>query len=121
MNMPELAAFSLVGGASFSLLYGHRKSVGLDLFSTLPFEGAVVIKALQEKFKQFFVNRSTNTGFGIFCFIDEIKVDTLRYPHPLIRPQLNAGGIRLLSIEDTIAMKIQAVLGRGKKRFWGYR
>jgi hypothetical protein len=33
MEMPELKDFSLVGDTALSLLYGHRKSVDLDLFS----------------------------------------------------------------------------------------
>lgn len=34
MEMPELQDFSLVGGTALSLLYGHRMSVDLDLFSS---------------------------------------------------------------------------------------
>ena len=33
MKMPELQDLSLVGGIALSLLYGHRKSDDLDLFS----------------------------------------------------------------------------------------
>jgi predicted nucleotidyltransferase component of viral defense system len=37
----------------------------------------------------------------------------------LIRPEASREGIRMFSIEDIIAMKVQAVLGRGKKKdFW---
>ena len=57
--------------------------------------------------------------FGIFCFINEVKVDIVRHPHPIIRPQLLFDGIRMISTEDIIAMKVQAILGRGKKKdFW---
>ena len=57
--------------------------------------------------------------FGIFCFIDEVKVDIVRHPHPIIRPQHLFDGIRMISTEDIIAMKVQAILGRGKKKdFW---
>ena len=119
MEMPELKNFSLVGGTALSLLYGHRKSVDLDLFSNLSFENQDVILALQKKFKDSFVNRSTNPRFGIFCFIDDVKIDIIRHPHPLIRPQQHLENMRLYSIEDIIAMKVQAILGRGKKKdFW---
>src|SRR5665213_3885826 len=119
MEMPELKDFSLVGGTALSLLYGHRKSVDLDLFSNLSFENQDVILALQKKFKDSFVNRSTNPRFGIFCFIDDVKIDIIRHPHPLIRPQQHLENMRLYSIEDIIAMKVQAILGRGKKKdFW---
>ncbi|MEO8854699.1 MAG: nucleotidyl transferase AbiEii/AbiGii toxin family protein [Ginsengibacter sp.] len=119
MVMPELKNFCLVGGTALSLLYGHRKSVDLDLFSNLPFENQDVIFALEKKFKNSFVNRSTNPRFGIFCFIDDVKIDIIRHPHPLIRPQQHLENMRLFSTEDIIAMKVQAILGRGKKKdFW---
>ena len=119
MEMPELKDFSLVGGTALSLLYGHRKSVDLDLFSNLPFENQEVILGLEKTFKDAFVNRSTNPRFGIFCFIDDVKIDIIRHPHPLIRPQQHLENMRLYSIEDIIAMKVQAILGRGKKKdFW---
>src|SRR5665213_2158273 len=60
-----------------------------------------------------------NQGYGIFGFIEEVKVDFITHPYPLIRPQLNKDGIRMFSIEDMIAMKVQAILGRGRKKaFW---
>lgn len=119
MEMPELRDFSLVGGTALSLLYGHRKSVDLDFFSNKPFENTSIIHALEKKFKKAFDNKSTNPRFGIFCFIDEVKIDIVRHPHPLIRALQNIEGIRLFSTEDIIAMKVQAILGRGKKKdFW---
>src|SRR5690242_3090264 len=119
MEMPELGDFSLVGGTALSLLYGHRKSVDLDLFSNKSFDNNGIIQALQKKFKSSFHNRSTNPNFGIFCFIDDVKIDIIRHPHQLIRPQKNIDSIRFFSTEDIIAMKVQAILGRGKKKdFW---
>ncbi len=119
LKIPELKNFSLVGGTALSLLYGHRRSVDLDLFSNKPFENAEVTKALEKKFKSSFDNRTSNPRFGIFCFIDQVKVDLVRHPHPLIRPEKNKEGIRMFSVEDIIAMKVQAILGRAKKKdFW---
>lgn len=117
--MPELKGFSLVGRTALSLLFGHRKSVDLDLFSNMPFENSKLTKVLQKKFKSSFDNRTANPRFGIFCYIEEVKVDLVRHPHPLIRSEQNKGGIRMFSVEDIIAMKVQAILGRGKKKdFW---
>ena len=119
MEMPEMQGFSLVGGTALSLLYGHRISVDLDLFSNKSFENDVIIHALEKKFNTSFVNRLTNPRFGIFSFIDEVKIDIIRHPHPLIRPEFNIEDIRMFSTEDIIAMKVQAILGRGKKKdFW---
>ena len=119
MEMPELKGFSLVGGTALSLCYGHRKSVDLDLFSNKSFENVDIINALEKKFGKSFVNRTTNPRFGIFGFVDEVKIDLIIHPHPLIRSNLNIDEIRMFSIEDIIAMKVQAILGRGKKKdFW---
>ena len=119
MEMPELQDFALVGGTALSLLYGHRMSIDLDFFSNKPFENMEIVDALQKKFGASFDNRSTNPRFGIFCFVDEVKVDIVRHPHPMIRPELVVDGIRMFSTEDIIAMKVQAILGRGKKKdFW---
>jgi predicted nucleotidyltransferase component of viral defense system len=119
MEMPELQELSLVGGTGLSLLYGHRMSVDLDLFSNKPFENDTIIDALGKKFGASFNNRGTNPRFGIFCFVDDVKIDIVRHPHPLIRPELKFDDIRMFSTEDIIAMKVQAILGRGKKKdFW---
>ena len=118
-EIDELKDFSLVGGTALSLLYGHRVSIDLDLFSNKSFENSNIINALENKFKGSFVNRSTNPRFGIFGFINDVKIDIVRHPHPLIRPIQIIEGIRMFSTEDIIAMKVQAILGRGKKKdFW---
>jgi hypothetical protein len=119
MKMPGLRDFSLVGGTALSLLYGHRKSVDLDLFSTKPFKNINIINGLKKKFHEKFTMEEKPPHFGIFCFVDEVKIDIIRHPHPLIRPEQNIDGMRLLSTEDIIAMEVQAILGRGKKKdFW---
>ncbi len=111
--------FSLVGGTALSLLYGHRMSVDLDLFSDKPFENSNIIAAVKKKFKDKFVTEEKQVRFGIFGFIDDVKIDLVRHPHPLIRPLQTIDDIRMFSTEDIIAMKVQAILGRGKKKdFW---
>ena len=119
IKIPELQDFSLVGGTALSLLYGHRMSVDLDLFSNKPFENSTITDSLKSKFEDKFVMEEKQVRFGIFCYIDGVKVDIIRHPHPLIRPEINPEGIRMFSTEDIIAMKVQAILGRGKKKdFW---
>ncbi len=119
MKLPALQNFSLVGGTALSLLDGHRMSVDLDFFSDKLFKNTVITTALKKKFKDKFIAEEKQARFGIFCFVDEVKIDIIRHPHPLIRPLLNIDGIRMFSTEDIIAMKVQAILGRGKKKdFW---
>ena len=119
MELPALENFSLVGGTALSLLYGHRKSDDLDLFSHLPFDNNNIIPELEIAFHNQFVNKTRNAAIGIFGFIDNVKTDFIKHPHPLIRPINTIDGIRMFSTEDIIAMKVQAILGRGKKKdFW---
>lgn len=120
MEIPSLKDFSLVGGTALSLLYGHRTSIDLDLFSNRPFENEKIIKALEISFpSSSLVVRTTTPSFGVFCFIDDVKIDMVRHPHPLVGAIKTIDGIRMFSTEDIIAMKVQAVLGRGRKKdFW---
>jgi len=119
MRAPFLAGFGLVGGTALSLIYGHRKSEDLDLFSTEKFENEEVISRLTQLFGGRVILEQKPPRFGIFCFIDDVKVDLVRHPHTLIAPPKLVEGVRMFSTEDIVAMKVQAVLGRGKKKdFW---
>jgi len=119
MEIPSLKPFSLVGGTALSLRYGHRSSEDLDLFYHEKFDQPGIVNDLESAFKQRFVYKQEHTTFGIFCFIDEIKVDVVHYPHAPIAPVEIERGIRFYSNADIAAMKIQAILGRGKKKdFW---
>lgn len=119
MELPSLMPFSLVGGTALSLRYGHRSSIDLDLFYHERFDQPEIVKALEEKFQQRFVYKQQQTQFGIFCFIDDVKVDIVHFPHMPISAIEVEDGIRFYSSTDIAAMKIQAILGRGKKKdFW---
>ncbi|HXS57671.1 MAG TPA: nucleotidyl transferase AbiEii/AbiGii toxin family protein [Hanamia sp.] len=119
MQLPELLDFSLVGGTALSLYYGHRLSIDLDLFSTKDFSNDDLIPALENAFKGF-AYRNVNSPIGLFGFIDDVKVDFVKqHYHPIIEEPVVEEGIRIFSIPDIIAMKINAVLKRGaKKDFW---
>ena len=113
MQVPELQDFDLVGGTALSLMYGHRKSIDLDLFSNKPFDAMLINQALINHFPDRWAVRTSN-HFGIFGFINDLKIDIIKFPHPLIRPTRSIEGIRMYSAEDIIAMKVQA-----KKRISG--
>ena len=119
MSIPELANFSLVGGTALSLQYGHRISIDLDLFSTEPFDYFSITTALQNVFDDNFEYENKESRFGIFCFINSIKVDIIKYKHKQIDTTITEDSIRMYSSSEIAAMKIQAILGRGKKKdFW---
>ena len=115
-ELPELKDFFLVGGTALALKYGHRISIDLDLFSHVDFKKEVILNALVSAFQNDFVYEETRTNWGIFGFIKDIKVDIVKYDHPIIAEIEIIEGIRMYHDEDLIAMKFNAVLGRGKKK-----
>src|SRR5579872_5449691 len=80
MSLPELQHFYLVGGTALSLYYGHRSSVDIDLFSTKDFQTDDLIPVLEKKFPRFTYN-NTHNPVRLFSFIENIKVDFVRYHH----------------------------------------
>jgi predicted nucleotidyltransferase component of viral defense system len=119
MSVPALEGFNLVGGTALSLIYGHRISEDLDLFTNGSLEIEEIKSSLANTFGASFKVRSQGNGFGLFCFVNESKIDLVRTPHPKIRKPYEMDGIRFISTEDIIAMKVQAVLGRARKKdFW---
>jgi predicted nucleotidyltransferase component of viral defense system len=119
MQLPALENFSLVGGTALSLRFGHRTSVDLDLFYHEKFDLDLIESELGKKFGNDFHYEGLNKHFGIFCHIEKVKVDIVRFPHLPIAAFETEDEIRMYSNADIAAMKIQAILGRGKKKdFW---
>jgi len=117
MELPELQSFNLVGGTALALKYGHRTSIDLDLFSVENFEHQVVIEALRRTFGNSFIYDGDFSKWGIFCFIDDIKLDLVYYPHPMLYP---------FELWDTIRPRFDCYENssnfrkRKKERFLGY-
>jgi len=119
MEIPSLQKFSLVGGTALALRYGHRSSIDLDLFCHEKFDHTVIESELKIEFSDKFVFESGHKNIGIFCNIQRIKVDIIYYPHPPIAEVVVEDKIRMYSSADISAMKIQAILGRTRKKdFW---
>ncbi|MCX6258834.1 MAG: nucleotidyl transferase AbiEii/AbiGii toxin family protein [Bacteroidia bacterium] len=117
--MPSLQPFSLVGGTALALRYGHRSSVDLDLFFHEKFDRITIEKELILEFGNDFIFESGHKNSGIFCYIKDIKVDIIYFPHLPVAEYEIEDGIRMYSIADIAAMKIQAILGRAQKKdFW---
>jgi Nucleotidyl transferase AbiEii toxin, Type IV TA system len=117
-SLPALEKFYLVGGTALALKYGHRISIDIDLFGE-HLDKELILDVLKNEFGNKFVYEHTKTSWAIFCFIDNIKVDIVQYPHPAIAPVERIEGLTLSGTEDIAAMKINAILGRAsKKDFW---
>lgn len=119
MQLPSLESFSLVGGTALALRYGHRSSIDLDLFSFENFDHSSIVNELHQEFGHQFNFESGHKNLGIFCYLNHVKIDIVHYPHVLIENINTWKTIRFYSDADIAAMKIQAILGRGKKKdFW---
>lgn len=118
--------FRLVGGTSLSLQLGHRISVDIDLFTDAPY-GSVNFEALEHFFHTTFpyvshlANVLPGMGKSYMVGIDRdnaIKIDVY-YTDPFIQPALVIDGIRMATIEEIIAMKIDVIQRGGRKKdFW---
>lgn len=115
-QLPQLSEFYLVGGTALALKFGHRKSVDLDLFTTQELKIEEITSSLQREFGNQFVYEHSNIKWAIFCQIQNVKVDIVRYKDPQIYEPEEIEGIRMYSNEDIAAMKINAILGRGAKK-----
>lgn len=119
MMLQSLKSFSLVGGTALSLRYGHRSSADLDLFLHEKFDLKDIENELKNVFGTDFIFERGQKNIAIFCYIQKIKVDIVYYPHHPIAEIEEVDKIRMYSNADISAMKIQAILGRARKKdFW---
>ena len=81
MQIEVLQPFSLVGGTALALRYGHRSSIDLDLFCHQKFDHESIADALKEAFGKGYSSESKTARWGIFCYIENVKVDIVYYPH----------------------------------------
>ena len=118
VTIPGLQQFRLVGGTALSLLFGHRKSIDLDFFTDTPFDKELLSNTLNENYSNIAV---TNNRYNSIyqCIINEVKVDFVSVKDKFTRPVNIVENIPFAAIEDIIALKLNAVKGRGvKKDFW---
>jgi predicted nucleotidyltransferase component of viral defense system len=113
MQKEYLNSFVLVGGTALALQLGNRKSIDLDLFSTADFLSDKLLIELLKEFDVVINNQQMQT---LISSINNIKVDFIRFHYPFIRPLIFIDTIRMASIEDISAMKLDAITGRGSKK-----
>lgn len=112
MKDKELTAFNLVGGTALSLKLGHRKSIDIDLFTDSDFDAPHIAKHLSETYKAENVRVLKN---GVFSLINKVKVDILAHQYPILNKVEIIDEIRMLSLEDIGAMKLNAILYNGTR------
>lgn len=110
---PELKDFVLVGGTALSLQIGHRKSVDIDLFTAGEFPADILPLFL--KVNGFNFRQQSRFKGGLFGHIENIKVDFIRHGYPWVKPWIEEEGIRMASLDDIAAMKLNAITGSGSR------
>jgi predicted nucleotidyltransferase component of viral defense system len=118
--------FRLVGGTSLSLQIGHRESIDIDLFSDVDYgeiDFDAIEKYLEANYK--YVDHLSNIipGIGKSYLIGEDKDNALKldifYTDKFIQPIYLEDTIRMATIEEIIAMKLDVVQRGGRKKdFW---
>lgn len=116
--LPQLNNFRLVGGTALSLLYGHRKSIDLDLFTDKPLDKEILAEVLSDNFGH--IEITNDRSKSIYqCIIQGVKVDFVSVKDPFLNPIQLLDNIPFADTKDLIALKLNAVKGRGvKKDFW---
>lgn len=107
--------FYLAGGTALALQLGHRTSRDLDFYTLRHFDNIKLIK----EFKRIFgkeVKEKAREKDTLFLKIKQTDLSFFRYSYKLIRPSVPYLTVNLASSEDIGAMKIESILGRGKKR-----
>lgn len=126
MKAPVLKPFRLVGGTALSLQLGHRLSVDIDLFTDAGY-GHIDFKAIDVFMENTFpyfrhfsnFNPAIGKSYAIGTTKDEtVKVDIF-YTDAFIQPDLVVDDIRMATVEEIIAMKVDVIQRGGRKKdFW---
>lgn len=104
--------FNLVGGTALSLMIGHRMSIDIDLFTNKDFNSEEISDYLSKQYKAESVQSIKN---GVFCFIHDIKIDILAHQYPLVGAIETVEGVRMISLLDIAAMKLNAIYDNGTR------
>lgn len=112
MQDEHLEDFFLVGGTALSLHIGHRTSIDIDLFSLNSFDEKRILEYMEgEKGLQLnYLDKNTIKGQ-----IDNVQVDMITHAYPLVQNLEVIEGVRLASIRDIAAMKLNSIAGNGTR------
>jgi hypothetical protein len=118
--------FRLVGGTSLSLQLGHRMSDDIDLFTDEPYGSLdfdTIDNFLRKMFKYVSDLAPGPAGMGVSYLVGDSKNESVKldlfYTDPFIQQALKIGPYRLATVEEIIAMKIDIVQRKARKKdFW---
>ena len=111
--LPLLDEFYLVGGTALALHFGHRISVDLDFFTSQEFNTSAFVDRLKESYSIAILAQANNS---LTLDVNSVKTDFIRHNYPLLKPVLSIEGIKIASVEDIAAMKLNSTMNRGSKK-----
>lgn len=126
MAADEFASFRLVGGTALSLQMGHRESIDIDLFSDVAY-GEIDFDSIEKYLVLNFsyVDHFSNSipGIGKSYLIGENKDNAVKldifYTDKFIQLVFIEDSIKMASVEEIIAMKLDVIQRGGRKKdFW---
>ncbi|MEO6850766.1 MAG: nucleotidyl transferase AbiEii/AbiGii toxin family protein [Mucilaginibacter sp.] len=127
MQAEELMEFRLVGGTALSLHLGHRMSVDIDLFTDAIY-GSIDFDLIEAYLLNNFAyvhgdfGGGTIMGKSYLVGSDKdngVKLDVYYSNDPFFQDVIEVEGIRMATVQEIIAMKIDIVQrNRRKKDFW---
>jgi len=112
MEDDHFNSFYLVGGTALALKIGHRESIDIDLFHSSDFDFKELSKHLQNTYGAVIKNEKSNYVSGN---IDEVDFDLISHKFNAIKPIETIEGVRMMSLEDISAMKINAIVNSGER------
>lgn len=117
----ECQHFSLAGGTALALHLGHRISIDLDFFTRDQFDSNALFESLRDS--DMFHDAVTScsqavNSLSLFMKAEdlEVKIDFIRHHYPLLSPIQCIDDIRIFSVRDIAAMKLNAIANRGAKK-----
>lgn len=112
-KLSGISDFYLSGGTGLALHLGHRESGDLDFFTETSFSPFALQKTLEEIgiLRNTIIEKNTlNTT------LDQVKLQFLHYPYPLINPPFVVDFLKISSLEDIACTKIMTISMRGSKK-----
>lgn len=105
--------FYLAGGTAVALHLGHRISYDLDFFSNKSFDGLLLKRIISNlgDYKDSFSNNQNMIGK-----FNGSLLSFIYYKPEMLGSFQQVDGVNVASIDDLIAMKVEAISQRGRKR-----
>jgi hypothetical protein len=107
--------FYLAGGTALALQLGHRRSVDLDYFTQTE-DVPALIEPLNQSLKSLKPELADSSWGNLVFLATGVRIGLYGYGYDLLEPLVEAGESRLASVTDIALMKLDALLGRARRK-----